>query len=327
MILEEGIVRTYTLLTPCPTTIDANSTSTSDPNSTSNPPSTSTSDLNNPPIPIEATPNSYYISYSLGPEANEIGLKEARIWKDGLVALTNNNRFIQWKFPLDDLESNGINRNHDDDYGNNVSSPELLPSFELEIDSNSEIVWNFLNPKVSNSGLVEILISPSTIPSTVSISNPIANGNPSSSSVSTSSSTQNEEEGQGTLYSLDILSGIKNNHLKKGPFSSIKPSPNGKLLSLLTFNRKLWVVSSDFQRSLSEFDIEDCSSFQEAEVVTTTINGAASTSRNDNGSQKWNKGGIGGTGIKQIEWCGDFTVALAWEKEVVMVGPFGDSIR
>ncbi|KAK0553670.1 Vacuolar protein sorting-associated protein 16 [Tilletia horrida] len=124
--------------------------------------------------------------------------------------------------------------------------------------------------------------------------------------------------------------------LSRGPFYAIRPSPNGKLLALLTGNndpsdasntrasptRKLWVVSSDLQRSLSEFDILASDAYMAASRVDGGLLDMASTTLGFE-----DKGGLGNTGILQIEWCGDNTVALAWNEEVLMVGPFGDSLR
>lgn len=57
---------------------------------------------------------------------------------------------------------------------------------------------------------------------------------------------------------------------------------------------QLWVASSDFARSLSEFDLGD-------------------------------EGESGAPG--QAVWCGNNTVVVAWESTVVMVGPFGETLK
>ncbi|THH00476.1 hypothetical protein EW026_g2060 [Hermanssonia centrifuga] len=56
-----------------------------------------------------------------------------------------------------------------------------------------------------------------------------------------------------TVYSVDTLEST-DQRLSRGPFTHLSPSPNGKSLALLTFSGTLWVVSTDFQRSLAEFD-------------------------------------------------------------------------
>lgn len=86
--------------------------------------------------------------------------------------------------------------------------------------------------------------------------------------------------------------------ITRGPFLSITPSPNGRFLSLLSHpsgsSPQLWVTSADFTRSLSEFDLGG-------------------------------EGEVGAPG--QVVWCGNNTVVVAWERTVVMVGPFGETLK
>ena len=56
----------------------------------------------------------------------------------------------------------------------------------------------------------------------------------------------------------------------------------------------LWVVSTDFQRNLAEFD---------------------STSA-----------GVEGP-VKQVEWCGNDAILVTWDSFVLLVGPFGDTLQ
>ena len=97
-----------------------------------------------------------------------------------------------------------------------------------------------------------------------------------------------------TIYSVDNLE-TTDQRISRGPFSHLSPSPNGKSLALLMFSGTLWVVSTDFQRSLAEYD-------------TTTVPGAVGD-------------------IKQVEWCGNDAVLVTWESTVVLVGPFGDTLQ
>jgi hypothetical protein len=75
--------------------------------------------------------------------------------------------------------------------------------------------------------------------------------------------------------------------LEHGPFTHVSVSPNGKFVALHTEDGKIWVVSSDFQNKLSEYD-------SKAKTVP-----------------------------KDVQWCGNNSVVLAWEDEVHMVGPNG----
>lgn len=217
---------------------------------------------------------------------------QGKVWAQGVVALTGAGRYIDLRIPNEQLAAED---NFWEDH-QQPPRPQLLPLPVVQGFSNSSgpllpTAWTFIPPDVSASGLLEVLLSPPALPSDAA--------NPSSTP-------------SGTVISIDAVSGSNDVRLNRGPFSSILPSPNGKLLSLLTADKILWVVSSDFQRNLSEFNVTQCEAYQDAL--------ARSPSPTD-------MGGLGGTAIRQIQWCGNNTVALAWDNEVVMVGPFGDSLR
>lgn len=93
-----------------------------------------------------------------------------------------------------------------------------------------------------------------------------------------------------TIYVVDA-SEAEDRGLDRGPFKHISVSSNGKFVALYTENGKVWVVSSDFQNRLSEYDTR-----------ATTI-------------------------PKDMQWCGNNAVALAWEDEVHIVGPNGASSK
>ncbi|ETS65113.1 hypothetical protein PaG_00571 [Moesziomyces aphidis] len=300
VVLEEGSVRLYTLLSPCPASVDASAA-----------PTTS----RKRPVPIEATSNSYYTQHSLGVEATETGILDARVWPGGVVAFVGARRFVEWRFPGLDLDAEqgdyagavslsgggeyGFVLPSFDDDAVQIPTPELLPPFD-QSNSNSPqssslpSSWAVLPPNVSQSGLTTVLIA----------------------------------QGQ-TLLSLtrsaagpsSIDTACQDMRLSRGPFHVVRPSPNGKLLALMTADLVLWVVSSDFSRSLSEFDIRASEAYKDASLVDDpfqSLNPSATSS---------GKGGIGGSGVRSVQWCGNNTLALAFNDEVVMVGPFGDSIR
>ena len=79
--------------------------------------------------------------------------------------------------------------------------------------------------------------------------------------------------------------------LQNGPFHHISISPNGRFVALYTEDGKVWVVSSDFQEKLSEYD-------SKAKTIP-----------------------------RDVQWCGNNSVALAWEDEIHMVGPSGASLK
>lgn len=93
-----------------------------------------------------------------------------------------------------------------------------------------------------------------------------------------------------TIYVVDTTE-AEDRALEAGPFRHISVSPNGKFVGLYTEDAKVWVISSDFQARLSEY------------------NSRAKTTPRD------------------MQWCGNNSVVLAWEDEVHMVGPNGASLK
>lgn len=77
-----------------------------------------------------------------------------------------------------------------------------------------------------------------------------------------------------------------------GPFTHMAVSPNGRSLVLLTASSNLWVITSDFQRKVLEFDI-------------TTLQSESPI---------------------QIGWCGSDAVLLAYPHVVVLLGPGGETL-
>ena len=93
-----------------------------------------------------------------------------------------------------------------------------------------------------------------------------------------------------TVYVVDS-SESEDRILQNGPFSHVSVSPNGRYVALYTEDSKVWVVSSDFQNKLSEYE-------SKARTVP-----------------------------KDVQWCGNNSVVLAWEDEVHMVGPNGAALK
>ncbi|PSS13096.1 hypothetical protein M430DRAFT_36246 [Amorphotheca resinae ATCC 22711] len=76
-----------------------------------------------------------------------------------------------------------------------------------------------------------------------------------------------------------------------GPFTHISVSPNGRFVALYTETGKAFVITSDFQNRLSEHN---------------------SKSR---------------TPPKDVQWCGNDAVVVAWEDEVHVIGPNGAAVK
>ena len=93
-----------------------------------------------------------------------------------------------------------------------------------------------------------------------------------------------------TIFVVDA-SEAEDRILQDGPFKHLSVSPNGRFVSLYTEDGKVWVISSDFQNKLSEYDSK------------------------------------AKTRPKDVQWCGNNSVVLAWEDEVHMVGPKGAALK
>lgn len=76
-----------------------------------------------------------------------------------------------------------------------------------------------------------------------------------------------------------------------GPFTHISISPNGRFVALYTETGKAYVITSDFQSRLSEHD---------------------SKSK---------------TPPKDVQWCGNDAVVIAWEDEVHVIGPNNAAVK
>ncbi|KAJ5050670.1 uncharacterized protein L3040_002545 [Drepanopeziza brunnea f. sp. 'multigermtubi'] len=87
-----------------------------------------------------------------------------------------------------------------------------------------------------------------------------------------------------TIYVVDATE-AEDRMLDIGPFTHISVSPNGRFVALYTETGKAYVITSDFQNRLSEHD---------------------SKSR---------------IPPKDVQWCGNDAVVIAWEDEVQIIGP------
>jgi vacuolar protein sorting-associated protein 16 len=87
-----------------------------------------------------------------------------------------------------------------------------------------------------------------------------------------------------TIYVVDA-SESEDRMLDIGPFTHISVSPNGKFVALYTETGKAYVITSDFQNRLSEYDSKS--------RITP----------------------------KDVQWCGNDAVVIAWEDEVHVIGP------
>ncbi|THH19130.1 hypothetical protein EW146_g1994 [Bondarzewia mesenterica] len=178
-----------------------------------------------------------YEQHSLGNDAGEVGIIDARIHENGLVAMTGSLHLLEVK-------------------GWQGGKPLTLAIPGLSAPPHS---WTIIPPDFTISRHVEVLLSIDS-----------------------------------TIFTVDNLESV-DQRLSRGPFSHMSPSPNGKSLALLTFDGTLWVVSTDFQRNLAEFN-------------TKSVVGAEGD-------------------VRQVEWCGNDAILVTWDTLVLLVGPFGDTLQ
>ena len=195
-----------------------------------------------------------YQQHSLSAEAAELGIVDARIHDNGLVALTSSLTLFEVK-------------NWDGGRPLSLANPGTLASFGPTSHLYSWIIglsepphaWTIIPPDLNISRHVEVLLSV-----------------------------------EATILTVDNLECV-DQRLSRGPFTHISPSPNGKSLALLTLSGILWVVSTDFQRSMAEFETDS--------VIGT------------------------GHSVHQVEWCGNDAILVTWDGQAVLVGPFGDTLQ
>jgi len=87
-----------------------------------------------------------------------------------------------------------------------------------------------------------------------------------------------------TMYVVDATES-EDRMLDIGPFAHISVSPNGNFIALYTESGRAYVIKSDFQNRLSEHD-------SRSKIPP-----------------------------KDVQWCGNDAVVIAWEDEVHIIGP------
>lgn len=93
-----------------------------------------------------------------------------------------------------------------------------------------------------------------------------------------------------TIYVIDANE-AEDRVLPNGPFKHVSVSPNGLYVTLYTEDGMVWVITTDFQNKIGEYETK-------AKTVP-----------------------------KDVQWCGNDSVLLAWEDEVQMIGPNGAVLK
>lgn len=123
------------------------------------------------------------------------------------------------------------------------------------------------------------------------------------------------------LWTLDAQ-GYADLRAPEAPFVAMCASPNGKLLALLT-QHKLLVLTSDMARCLCNWDMDAYVAHMDGSPAPPIPEPLDNTPL----LQVAGRGGLGGTGVHALAWCGDNCVALAWPDRVVLVGPRGEPVE
>ncbi|KAL2623066.1 hypothetical protein R1flu_003271 [Riccia fluitans] len=95
----------------------------------------------------------------------------------------------------------------------------------------------------------------------------------------------------GTSVLVVDADGVHDHNLLIGPLQKMTVSPNGTFVACFTHDGRLLVVSIDFSKTLVDFDTQS------------------------------------GLPPEQLVWCGLDALLLYWEETLMMVGPYGDSVR
>ena len=93
-----------------------------------------------------------------------------------------------------------------------------------------------------------------------------------------------------TIFVVDATE-AEDRVLPNGPFQHVSVSPNGLYVTLYTQDGMVWVITTDFQNKIGEYDSK-----------SKTL-------------------------PRDVQWCGNDSVVLAWEDEIQMIGPNGAVLK
>ncbi|KAI8443179.1 Vps16, N-terminal region-domain-containing protein [Phakopsora pachyrhizi] len=230
-----------------------------------------------------------YTQYSLGSSTDEVGVLDAVVWPDGMVVMRSDLTFLTIRgWP--DSYLLPVGPPSDWNLSSGVANNDhfvLTSLLRSEGCVNDQDQWGGRMESIDSSGLSEEPSAWAVIP-------------PHSSPTG---QVQILASRQDSIVVIDSMDCTDQRLVSKGPFQRIVPSPNGKFLALLTGAASpnpytVWVVSSDFSRELSEFSLEK-------HAIEDLSEGPPN----------------------QMVWCGGDTVVVAWQRALVMIGPFGASLK
>ncbi|KAG0144149.1 hypothetical protein CROQUDRAFT_660316 [Cronartium quercuum f. sp. fusiforme G11] len=248
--------------------------------------------INRPSSPSSGSDLILYTQHSLGSATEEVGIVDGKIWPDGMVVMRSDLTFVQVKgWPESDAS------NDEDPFSSQTALSDRWvasqpPNFATGLATDAS---HFPSDQgsgrmdsIESSGLTDRPISWAVIP-------------PSSSNTGVIQILVSRSD---SIVVIDPMDSTDQRLSSKGPYERIVPSPNGKFVALLTSAASpspftVWVVSSDFTRELSEY------SLQEQHPHDLISEGPPT----------------------QMVWCGGDTVIVGWDQSLVMIGPFGASLR
>lgn len=230
------------------------------------------------------------------------GVRQAKSWDAGFVALMESGAFVEVKGfgsgrasgggadGVDGFDGRGKGKGRSDREGGSGGKATMLASTGLDAMPDC---WCVVPPDVSSSRGTEVLLAKGE---TVWRLDEIDCVDQVRISLRASALVLHTA----TMLIMPMFS--RPQRLSRGPYLSITPSPSGRFLALLCASPsssppQLWVTSSDFSRSFS--DVALTSEMSEGEKGRPRL----------------------------LEWCGSNSVVVAWERTVVMVGPYGETLK
>ncbi|GAA6027171.1 hypothetical protein JCM8097_002452 [Rhodosporidiobolus ruineniae] len=127
-------------------------------------------------------------------------------------------------------------------------------------------------------------------------------------------------DGSGRVLRMCEIECVEQQLPNPAPIVALTPSPNNRFLAVLTSKPSSSPSSSSSHSAASQppYTLTVHTSDLSRVLSSCVLDGDA-TGEGDQG--EWRKR------PRQVEWCGDNAVAVAWERTMVIVGPFGETLR
>lgn len=215
----------------------------------------------------EATPTSYYYTYSLGNDAADLGVAKVHVDGSHVWALLRNGALVVGAFVSRDMSvwSEAV-----PDFTTQTLPPLSAPRPQL-------CAWAPMPDKAQL-----LLCTPST------------------------TWTANAD-------------GYTDLHSSETPMHAVQYSPDGHFIAWINARKQLVVDTADFSRLLRTYEIASSDAYKAAPLALRT---AALLDEPDILAKPSDKGGLAGSGVYSMAWCGNHAVALAMANVVLIVGAY-----